>query len=333
MTAVASAAQPTAGGFRDRSVESSSSRSQAKYECSDSHRSSTGRGANNNGGYQSTCDEADFGGNGQETGPGGQTGKPCAGCVGNADDKNPPGQYPNGSDHNSGYECDGRDRPSQGQNGNGNHGVGDENPAHTGCAAGTGTAPPPPPAPKCPDGSPMSDTDGNGVVNAADCKKGSVPPAPKCPDGSPMSDTDGNGVVNAADCAKGSVPPAPKCPDGSPMSDTDGNGVVNAADCAKNPGEQVGAPEVAGTQTEANPSVVATAPAVAAVQAAAAPAEVLGEVVSRRPAAEVLGVQFDRSAGPLARTGISILDLVLGATLLLALGRILMTDGRRRTSS
>jgi hypothetical protein len=47
--------------------------------------------------------------------------KPCAGCVGNADAKNPPGQYPNGSDPNAGYECDR------------NQGVGQSNPAHTGC--------------------------------------------------------------------------------------------------------------------------------------------------------------------------------------------------------
>ena len=54
-------------------------------------------------------------------GKGASTGKPCAGCVGKADNKNPRGQMPNGSDHNNGYECDG------------NHGIGRGNPAHTGC--------------------------------------------------------------------------------------------------------------------------------------------------------------------------------------------------------
>ena len=54
-------------------------------------------------------------------GNGAAVGKPCAGCVGKADNKNPPGQMPNGSDHNNGYECDG------------NHGIGRSNPAHTGC--------------------------------------------------------------------------------------------------------------------------------------------------------------------------------------------------------
>jgi hypothetical protein len=60
-------------------------------------------------------------------GNGQATGKPCAGCVGKADNKNPPGQQPNGSDHNAGYECDR------------NNGIGKSNPAHTGC-----TATPPP---------------------------------------------------------------------------------------------------------------------------------------------------------------------------------------------
>jgi hypothetical protein len=46
-------------------------------------------------------------------------GKPCAGCVGNADDKNPPGQFPN--DPNAGYECDR------------NQGIGQGNPAHSPC--------------------------------------------------------------------------------------------------------------------------------------------------------------------------------------------------------
>ena len=54
-------------------------------------------------------------------GNGNATGKPCAGCVGKADNKNPKGQMPNGTDHNAGYECDG------------NNGIGKSNPAHTAC--------------------------------------------------------------------------------------------------------------------------------------------------------------------------------------------------------
>ena len=46
---------------------------------------------------------------------------PCDGCVGNADDKDPPGQGPTGSDHDAGHECDR------------NQGIGNGNPAHEGC--------------------------------------------------------------------------------------------------------------------------------------------------------------------------------------------------------
>ena len=62
---------------------------------------------------------------GNGNGNGKAVGKPCAGCVGKADNKNPHGQRPNGSDHNAGYECDR------------NHGIGRTNPAHTGCTPST----------------------------------------------------------------------------------------------------------------------------------------------------------------------------------------------------
>lgn len=76
------------------------------------------RGANTNGPYDSTCDGSPSqNGNGD----GEATGRPCAGCVGSADDKNPPGQGSGGNDPNAGYECDR------------NHGVGSGNPAHSGC--------------------------------------------------------------------------------------------------------------------------------------------------------------------------------------------------------
>ena len=54
-------------------------------------------------------------------GGGTATGKPCAGCVGKADNKNPHGQMPGPSDSNAGYECDT------------NHGIAKGNPAHSGC--------------------------------------------------------------------------------------------------------------------------------------------------------------------------------------------------------
>jgi hypothetical protein len=88
----------------------------------------SGHGANRHGGYDSTRDGSpSLNGNG-----GGEAnGKPCAGCVGRADNKNPPGQAPDGRDHNAGYECDR------------NKGVGRGNPAHTGCKESPPTSPPP----------------------------------------------------------------------------------------------------------------------------------------------------------------------------------------------
>src|SRR2546423_1791905 len=67
------------------------------------------------------CSTRDGSASGNGNGNGKATGKPCAGCVGKADNKNPKGQRPNGSDHNAGYECDR------------NHGIGRTNPAHSGC--------------------------------------------------------------------------------------------------------------------------------------------------------------------------------------------------------
>lgn len=58
-------------------------------------------------------------------GGGEATGQPCAGCVGNADDNEPPVQVPGSADPNSGHECDS------------NNGIGVGNPAHTGCTTPT----------------------------------------------------------------------------------------------------------------------------------------------------------------------------------------------------
>lgn len=87
----------------------------------------SGHGANVHGPYDSTRSGAPaLNGNGG----GAAVGKPCAGCVGKADNKNPPGQLPGGSDPNAGYECDR------------NHGIGKTNPAHTGCSLIASTPPP-----------------------------------------------------------------------------------------------------------------------------------------------------------------------------------------------
>jgi LPXTG-motif cell wall-anchored protein len=82
------------------------------------------------GEYCSTRDGSPSG-NGNDVGE--ATGKPCAGCVGKADNKNPPGQMPNAADDgNSGYECD-----TNNGIGKGKDGQSAGNPAHTGCVTPT----------------------------------------------------------------------------------------------------------------------------------------------------------------------------------------------------
>src|SRR5688500_13048205 len=93
----------------------------------------SGNGANVHGPYDSTRDGSpSLNGNGT----GEAVGKPCAGCVGKADNKNPQGQLPGGSDANKGYECDA------------NHGIGRSNPAHTGCKPAETPPQTPPPSTK-----------------------------------------------------------------------------------------------------------------------------------------------------------------------------------------
>ncbi|MGH2811172.1 MAG: hypothetical protein ACRDI1_00470 [Actinomycetota bacterium] len=84
-----------------------------------SGKSDKGKGANQGEVYDNTCPNGD-----SQNGEGGgkAVGIPCAGCVGQADDKNPPGQMPSADeDGNNGYECDE------------NNGIAKTNPAHTGC--------------------------------------------------------------------------------------------------------------------------------------------------------------------------------------------------------
>lgn len=87
--------------------------------CNPQHDNSNGGGANQSPGPYDPNGCGLPSGNGKSDNN--NSSKPCAGCVGNADAKNPPGQYPNGGDPNAGYECDR------------NQGVGQTNPSHTGC--------------------------------------------------------------------------------------------------------------------------------------------------------------------------------------------------------
>jgi len=151
-----------------------------------------GGGANGDcGDYCSTTRDPSGNGRGDEHGAK-AWGKPCAGCVGKADNKNPPGQFKNGSDHNAGYECDR------------NQGIGKTNPAHTGCKTDN------PPSVcvasasnnYCGNGTPPSDC----VASAANNY---------CGNGTPPSDC----VASAANnnCGNGTPPGcAPNCDHGNP---------------------------------------------------------------------------------------------------------------------
>jgi hypothetical protein len=159
--------------------------------CDGSHNSDTGNGANHSGPYDNTCDGSPSGnGNG-----GGQaTGKPCAGCVGNADDKNPKGQMPNGSDHNAGYECDR------------NHGIGRTNPAHTGCSTGTTVTPPP----SCPSGKDCGpQTCPNGQPMNGSCGHNETPPGQQSPPPGQQSPPPGQQAVLGTQQSGTTPTPAP----------------------------------------------------------------------------------------------------------------------------
>ena len=116
------AVQPAPGGKRSNPVPATAPVKKPSGSAGPTAPKSSGQGANVSGPY-------DPSGVGQPSGNGKGTGgnRPCAGCVGNADDKNPPGQMPGGSDRNAGYECDR------------NQGIGKTNPAHSGCSEESST--------------------------------------------------------------------------------------------------------------------------------------------------------------------------------------------------
>src|SRR3954467_8925193 len=147
----------------------------------------SGHGANTHGPYDSTRSGApSLNGNGK----GKAVGKPCAGCVGKADNKNPKGQMPNGSDANAGYECDR------------NHGIGRTNPAHTGCVATTPSTPPSTPV-STPPTSPVS-TPPTSPVSTPPPTPGSPPPTR--PVSTPPT-TGATSVGSTPPTSPGSTPP------------------------------------------------------------------------------------------------------------------------------
>ena len=153
-----------------------SPRGESSTQCENTH-GGTGSGRV----YDSTCDgAASKAGNGS----GGAGGRPCAGCVGNADYKEPKGQLNDGDhDGNAGYECDG------------NNGLARSNPAHTACPRPGTTV-------LCPPG-----TDFAGLPpGSTGCNN--LPPTQVCPPGTDMAGLPPG--VNGCD-----LPPGEKCPPGT----------------------------------------------------------------------------------------------------------------------
>ena len=138
-------------------------------------------------------------GNGK--GDGAAVGQPCAGCVGKADNKNPKGQFPNGSDNNAGYECDR------------NQGIGQTNPAHTGC---TGTTTPPTdacpnmPGPQAPgtNCNPGGGGGGGGDTDACPDMPGKQAPGTDC---TPGGGGGGGGDTDACPDMPGNQPAGTDC--------------------------------------------------------------------------------------------------------------------------
>jgi LPXTG-motif cell wall-anchored protein len=181
-------------------TEKGANQGSTNHSCDGSHHSDTGHGANTDGPtnpYHNTCDEGVASANGK--GDGKAKGRPAAGTVGNADDKNPPGQAPGPSDRNNGYECDG------------NEGIAKGNPAHTGCTAAPAAVAPEVVEPvkvTCPSGEVMTeDVNHDGAVNNADCDKVDEPVVVEpsgfeCADGVMAEDVNHDGVITNADCTE-----------------------------------------------------------------------------------------------------------------------------------
>jgi hypothetical protein len=174
-----------------------------------SNADNNGLGANQTGPYDSTRNGApSLNGNGN----GQATGRPCAGCVGKADNKNPPGQFPNGGDPNAGYECDR------------NHGIGRTNPAHTSCVT----------APRGPGGS--GSTAPNGTVSGSRVSRGTVPGG-TTPGSTTPGGTVPGGTVPGGTVPGGTVPGGPQVL---------GTVVTSALTVASAPAPVVAQPSLAG---------------------------------------------------------------------------------------
>lgn len=247
----------------------------------------SGHGANQHGPYDSTRDGSPSL-NGR--GDGGANGKPCAGCVGKADNKNPQGQLPGGSDHNAGYECDR------------NSGVGQSNPAHTGCTTSAATSTPTSRAPS-------SEAPSSQAVST---------PADTAPVSTPAASTPAGAAPTSATPAD-TVPPA------------------SVTETAAQPGA-VDTTTPATPSTEATSSAAAPAPADSANPPAdVEPLAMAGAIgldgLDEQAPAVGHAVAADSTVRGLAATGVAIGTTIIIAAFLLALGAWLLTVRRQPTGA
>jgi hypothetical protein len=273
-------------------------------------------GANGDcGSYCSTRDGAPSkNGDPKGTGGGMAAGKPCAGCVGKADNKNPPGQYQDGSDHNAGYECDR------------NQGIGKTNPAHTGCTTSSTPECQPQPGqnPDCstqpgcepqPGQNPDCSTPGCVVTPSNTCGTPGCVVTPTNTCGTPGCVVTPTNTCSQPDCVEAD---AVTCDEGGvcaptdevPCSDEELCVPGESTTCAfDNLGEEASRGPVANAGTE----VVAGTEANLGIEANRAPA-VLGTEASRPAAGALPNTGASGRLSLLAATGLGLL-LVGGATL------------------
>jgi hypothetical protein len=256
----------------------------------------TGHGANTHGSYDSTRD-----GSASQNGKGdGQAnGKPCAGCVGKADNKNPKGQYPDGTDHNAGYECDR------------NQGVGQSNPAHTGCTrADTSTA-----GNDQPRGDPRGDPRGKPRGDPGRHDEPGKPPF-RCPGGTMAVDANHDGVIDAKDCA--SPAPATRAADQERPAQPSPDHICTAVGGSMS-GPCDGA-AVAGSATSRDTRVLG----VSIVRPPQGPSAPTGGAVHVLGAALARGVTTLPFTGDLPLTGTGLVAWFLVALVLMAIGAVLL---------
>ena len=263
-------------------------------------------GANNGGNCGAYCSTRDGSPSQNGNGNGKATGKPCAGCVGKADNKNPKGQAPNGSDHNNGYECDG------------NHGIGKGNPAHTACKPPCVDTPGHPCTPPC------VDTPGHPCTPPCVDKPGK-PCTPPCVDtpGHPCTppcvDTPGHPCTPP--CVD--TPGHPCTPPCSPNASNDYCG--NGGDCTTTGTCPAGCKA---THTCKPPTCTPT-------KANNFCSTVKGRVHHRTttvtPPTTVLGEKVTRTPNALPFTGAPVAALLGWALLALVLGGLLLMAGSRQT--